>query len=215
MRLLCLTDLHGSRHALERILAAAPTPDLILLGGDLTDFGSPDDAQTIVQQAQASGVEVLAVAGNCDSAEIERRLTELGVALNGRGLVCQAVALQGLSAMPPWLSRMYHFTEDELAGLLEAGYAPLDGTTPHVVLSHAPPRDVLDRTARGKHVGSTALRAFVQRTQPALVVCGHIHEARGVGRLGPTTVVNCGPAASGLFATVEIGEALRVELHEA
>jgi Icc-related predicted phosphoesterase len=61
-------------------------------------------------------------------------------------------------------------------------------------------------------VGSTALREFVEQTQPILVVCGHLHESRGVDMLGPTTVVNCGPAGSGCYAIAEIDDQVRVDL---
>ncbi len=42
---------------------------------------------------------------------------------------------------------------------------------------HTPPRDVLDTTAAGTHIGSVALRRVVERLQPPLVLCGHVHEA--------------------------------------
>jgi len=214
MRLLCITDLHGRHAALERILAGAGEVDLLLLGGDITSFGSPEDAQQIVRLAQASAPAVLAVAGNCDSPGIDTRLDELGVGLHGRGVIREGIGLQGLSAMPPWLPRMYHFTEDELAGFLQAGYAQIAGAEQHVVLSHCPPRGGrLDRTRLLQHVGSQALRTFIQQTHPALVVCGHVHEARGIENLGPTTIVNCGPAAAGYYATAEIGDQVNVELH--
>ena len=111
---------------------------------------------------------------------------------------------------------MYHFTEEELAEHLQTGYEQIAGAAYHVVLSHAPPRDgKLDRTFFGRHVGSRALREFIERAQPALVVCGHIHEGRGIDTIGPTTVVNCGPAAAGDYAVVEIGDEVRVELCQA
>ena len=63
MRLLCITDLHGRLSKLESILAAAGPVDVILLGGDITDFGSPNDAERVVRRAQQTGVPVFAVAG--------------------------------------------------------------------------------------------------------------------------------------------------------
>ncbi len=222
MKLLCITDLHGGSAGLGRILADAGPVDLVLLGGDLTNFGSPDDAQAIVRQAQAPGAKVLAVAGNCDSAQIDRRLVELDVSLAGRGLIYRGIALHALSAMPPWRGDMYQFTEEELAEALRAGHADAAGSGHdasggrHVILSHAPPRnDKLDRTSFFKHVGSTALRTFIDEEQPLLVVCGHIHEGRGIAKLGRTTAVNCGPAAAGYYATAEVADEVKVELRRA
>ena len=194
MRLLGITDLHGNAASLQRILTAeGEAVDLILFGGDITNFGSPEQAESFVRRVQDTGTQLLAVAGNCDSAAIDRRLAELGVSLAGRGFACEGVALQGLAAMPPWKRHMYQCTEEELAESLRAGYTQLGGARPHIVLSHAPPRDgKLDRTALLRHVGSTALRDFIAATQPSLVICGHVHEARGIERRGPTMVVHCG-----------------------
>jgi len=228
MKLLAITDLHDNPAALDRILADAGPVDALLLGGDITHFGSPTDAERLVRQAQVGGAPVLAVAGNCDSAEIDRRLAELGVSLSGRGVILRDAALQGLPAMPPWHPSMYHFSEDELAEHLRAGHAQIvakkdpardEASTPpsfHIVLSHTPPRGGrLDRIFSGQHAGSTALRTFIEQTQPALVVCGHIHEARGIDTLGQTTVVNCGPGASGSYALIEMDDAVAVELRKA
>jgi uncharacterized protein len=46
------------------------------------------------------------------------------------------------------------------------------------------------------HVGSTAVRAALQRHSPMLSLHGHIHESRGIAPLGPTTAINCGSAYS-------------------
>jgi hypothetical protein len=213
MRLLGITDLHGHQRTLERIVAEAGPVDAVLLGGDITHFGSPEGAEQTVGLARASGATVLAVAGNCDSAEIDRRLVELDVSLDGRAVELGAVGLHGISAIPPWIPKMYQSTEDELAAALEAGYAEVARAPRHCVLTHVPPHGLgVDRVLFGRHVGSQALRAFIERREPALVVCGHIHEARGVDRLGPTTVVNCGYGAKGHYALVELDHEVRVEL---
>jgi uncharacterized protein len=219
MKLLCLGDLHGNGAALARILERAESADLMLLAGDLTNFGSPDEAEALVRQAGGLGSVVLAVAGNCDSAAIDRRLGELGVGLHGRGITHAGVGFHGLSAIPPWGPRMYQFAEDALAAVLGQGLAEIDGAARRVVLSHVPPHGGrLDRTLLGFHVGSHALRRFIDHARPQLLVCGHIHEARGVERLGATTVVNCGPARAGYHAVVELGNAadeIAVELRRA
>jgi Icc-related predicted phosphoesterase len=205
MKLFCIPYLHSSATALDCILAEAGSVDLILLGGDITSFGTPEEAANLVCRALATGVPVLAVAGNCDSPQIQRRLEEMDVSLHARGILLEEVGFHGLSASPPWRSHMYCLPEDELQHALQVGYRQIADARRHVVLAHAPPRDgQLDRTFLGRHVGSTALREFIERHQPNLVVCGHVHEARGVESLGRTTVVNCGAASAGWYGVVEI-----------
>ena len=216
MKLLAVSDLHGKHGALERIVADAGPADVILLAGDVTHFGSPDDAEKTVSLARASGATVLAVAGNCDSARIDERLVALGVSLHGRGVHLEPLGVHGISAIPPWIFRMYHFTEEELAAALEAGYAQVAEARHHCVLAHVPPHGLsLDRVLFRWHAGSKALRTFVDQRGPALVVCGHIHEGRGIERIGRTTVVNCGHAAKGNYAMVEVDHEVTVELRRA
>jgi len=218
MKIVAITDLHNRKSALERILAAAGAFDLVVLGGDLTEFGTPADAGRIVRLIEQQGPlsRVVAVAGNCDSARIDRRLDELGVGLHGRGVIYDSVGFQGLSAMPPWRGGMYELSEEELARFLNEGAAAIASAQWRVVVAHAPPFDTaLDRTSRGQHVGSRALRTFIDSNRPHLVVCGHIHEGRGVETIGSTVVVNCGEGREGDYAVIEIGATLSVELRRA
>src|SRR3989304_5547364 len=78
MKILGVTDIHNRIENLQRILKDAGQADLVLLGGDLTNFGTPENAENIVHLAQSSKVPVLAVAGNCDSALIAPRLLGRG-----------------------------------------------------------------------------------------------------------------------------------------
>jgi Icc-related predicted phosphoesterase len=216
MRLLCITDLHGDPRALERIIDAAGDVDVLLLGGDITHFGTPNIAEDIVRRAQRRCPQVMAVAGNCDSRAIDDRLVELGISLFRRGIQHEGVGFYGVSAMPPWMGNMYELSEEEIGDALRAGRQLLEGCELEVVLSHTPPRDTqLDCTRSGQHVGSSSVRRFVEQVQPALVVCGHIHESRGIDKLGPSTLVNCGAAVRGHYALADVNAEVRVELRTA
>jgi Icc-related predicted phosphoesterase len=66
--------------------------------------------------------------------------------------------------------------------------------TAHILITHSPPKGVVDRTSAGQSVGSTAIRAAIERIRPRLAFCGHIHDSwRQEGRIGATRVVNLGP----------------------
>ena len=46
-------------------------------------------------------------------------------------------------------------------------------------------------------VGSTAVRQLLEEFQPALALHGHIHESRGITRIGRTVAINPGSDYSG------------------
>jgi len=101
--------------------------------------------------------------------------------------------------------------EDKLHELIEGVVEGIEDFTNVIFNFHAPPRDcTLDlapllntstdpptpvvRAGQSVMVGvgSSAVREAVEKYQPLLVLCGHIHESRGVAKIGRTTVVNPG-----------------------
>ncbi|MEM9141073.1 MAG: metallophosphoesterase, partial [Pseudomonadota bacterium] len=63
-----------------------------------------------------------------------------------------------------------------------------------ILISHSPPNGVADISGNGMSLGSTAVRAAIERVQPRLCVCGHIHDSWGQqGLIGSTSVHNLGP----------------------
>jgi len=67
-----------------------------------------------------------------------------------------------------------------------------------IYVCHTPPFDTpLDAMPRGRHVGSRALRAFIEQHAPPLTLHGHIHESPELSghyaaQLGPTWSINPG-----------------------
>ena len=214
MKIIYVVDVHEDYAAVARAVNAAGAPDLLIVGGDITTAGTADEAALAVEGWRSLATRLLAVAGNMDSPATDARLASLGVALDGRGVVMGDVGLFGVSAGPKSpLHTPYEITEEQIAERIESGFAGVKNCRVKIFCPHAPPKDTAcDRIHSGLHVGSTAVRAFIERAQPDLVLCGHIHESRGEDRIGRTRVVNPGPVHAGHYAVVEIGEAVTVRL---
>ena len=214
MRLAYLVDVHDHLAAASAALEEIGDVDLLLIGGDITTGGSPDDAERAISTLRSLVPRLFAVAGNMDSPAIDARLEELGVSLDRRGVVVDGVGLFGVSAAPRSpLNTPYELDEDELARRIETASGQVASSSSRIFSPHAPPRGTAcDRLPSGEHVGSEAVRRFVEREQPELVLCGHIHESRGPDRLGRSRIVNPGPAAAGHYAVVETAPELVIRL---
>ncbi len=214
MRLAYVVDVHDRSDAVPEAIAAIGDVDLLVVGGDITTGGTPDDAERAVENWRALAPRMLALAGNMDSPAIDARLTELGVALDGRGFAFGDVGVFGVSAAPiSPLRTPYELTDEELERRIARGFAAVEGCRVTVFCPHAPPaRTACDRLASGEHVGSEVIRAFVEREQPDVVLCGHIHESRGADEIGRSRVVNPGPVREGHYAVVEIDDDVDVRI---
>jgi Icc-related predicted phosphoesterase len=85
------------------------------------------------------------------------------------------------------------------------GWNDIEDSAIRIIVHHAPPhRTSCDRMRLGVHVGARYLRSFCEEKQPELLLCGHIHEARGRDRIGRTEIVNGGMAARGNGTLIEI-----------
>jgi Icc-related predicted phosphoesterase len=192
MKLLLFSDLHCDVEAARRLVERSRAVDVIVGAGD---FGS-------VRRGVSSCTEVLSaiqcpavlVAGNNESPEELReacRAWPQAHVLHGSGLTVQGLPFYGLGGgvpVTPFGAWSYDLTEEEAALLLKD--CPPGG----VLVSHSPPRGAVDRGSGGESLGSTAVRDAIIRTQPRLVVCGHVHASAGQhGLIGGTAVVNAGP----------------------
>jgi hypothetical protein len=214
MRIAYVVDVHDRFDAVPEALARIGDVDLLLVGGDLTTGGTPDDAARAIELWQPLAPRLLAVAGNMDSAAIDERLVELGVSIGGRGVTINDVGFAGVSASPPTrLHTPYELEDEEIGRRAEAALDEIREARVRIFCPHAPPYETAcDRLRSGEHVGSVVLRRLVEREQPDVVLCGHIHEARGTDRVGAAQVVNPGPVAAGHYALVEIDEGASVSL---
>jgi len=207
VRIAAIADLHCTKTSqgafqplFSRIAGAA---EVLLLAGDLTDYGLPDEARVLVRELSVLRIPAAAVLGNHDAesgkeAEIEQILTDAGIAvLNGDACELLGVGVAGVKgfgggfgqrALGPWgetiIKQFVHEAVNE-ALKLEAALARLR-TGNMVALMHYSP---VQQTVEGEpleiypFLGSSRLEEPINRYPVSLVIHGHAHR----GQLEGTT----------------------------
>ena len=172
-------------HSLDRWLDMADTK---LRGGQIGCIlnGGNDDIWEIDQLIESSPCVTFAEGKALD--------------LDGFSLVSM-----GWTNPTPW-NTFREAPEDELAAKIEAVAAKVPDMGRTIFNFHAPPygtgldeAPALDDNLRPTHggavmkpVGSVAVRDAILKHQPLLSVHGHIHESRGIKRMGRTLAINPG-----------------------
>lgn len=192
--------------------------DLVLLNGDLTNYGGVKEVRQVLNHAMKLNPNLLAHFGNLDKPEINTYLEELDINLHGQArLLNDTVCIVGTggSNFTPF-STPSEFSEAKILHTAETAFnqaqdyvqlaEPLHKKKiPSIFISHTPPIDTnLDRIHSGKHVGSTAIRTIIEKYQPALCIVGHIHEAKGEDSIRNCPIINPGMLRDGGWVLIEI-----------
>jgi len=200
LKIVVLADIHGRLDAIYTMETPLSKADIVLAAGDITDFGDAKQAETVIGVLGQFCRRVLAVPGNCDPPSVGAYLIKAGVSLHGQAVCVEGRCFVGVGGA---LSNVGG--ETAFAETLDRAYQQCDSSVPLVVVTHQPAwNTTLDTVAAGRHGGSRAIREFIERTRPQLAVSGHFHDLPGTDRLGPTTLVNPGPAKQGHYAEIDL-----------
>ena len=207
MRVAAVGDLHctkTSQGALQPLFAAASaSADVLLLCGDLTDYGLPDEARVLVRDV-ASGLRIPAVAvlGNHDyesghHEEVAQILREGGVTvLDGDGCEVAGLGIGGVKglgggfgerALQPWgediMKRFVRETVDE-ALKLETALARLRTSRRVAILHYSPVQGTVEGEPLELYpfLGSSRLEEPLDRYRVDLVFHGHAHRGQAEAR---------------------------------
>lgn len=198
MRILAFSDLHMARDRAADLVTASGTADLVIGAGDFCNMRRGLDAA--MDMVSGINVPLVLVPGNAESVDELRAAAGCASVLHGSGTVIGGLRLFGLgygvpeTPFGPWSCDL---SEPEAESML-AACAEAD-----ILITHAPPFGIADRTSGGQSVGSVAIRDAILRVQPQLALCGHIHDSWGQeGRLGETRIVNLGPTPNWFEVTV-------------
>jgi Icc-related predicted phosphoesterase len=162
----------------------------------------------------AQGPPIVLIPGNDDEPQIDAPLSNAAacVSADGRAVELGPFMVLGFSASQPtpWQTPR-ELCEEEIGARIEQLAAGLEDPARSVFLVHVPPHNsgldtapLLDENLRPTvsagdilrgPVGSTAVRAAIERYRPLLGVHGHVHESAGHARVGATLCVNPGTEA--------------------
>lgn len=206
VRLAAVGDIHCNRKTngeLQTLFAeAAARADILVLCGDLTDYGLPEETHILVKELGAVKIPIVAVLGNhdCESGredEVVQILQERGVhVLDGESVELMGVGFTGVKGfgggfgrrtLEPWGEKatkaFVHEAVNE-ALKLESGLARLRTAQRVAVLHYAP----IEATVEGEpreifpFLGSSRLEDPINRYQVSVALHGHAHRGSLEGR---------------------------------
>jgi Icc-related predicted phosphoesterase len=230
LKFLVVSDFHGNLNSAKaltskKLVKRGGEVDAIVLCGDLSEFGSLDKGQSVLEEVQKGFVNVYYVTGNHDPPSLMRYgSSEIpgspqrtsAVCLHGKAVRLQDVTFVGLSGFrPPFYGNWniegspvarHDEVVDFLSGLFEKAVDELNSDPRRTILvTHDPPFGVCDQSVLTKvSAGSRGIREVIMKWKPLVALCGHIHEGRGIAMLGDTLVLNPG--------SVRLREAARLEI---
>ena len=198
MKIIAAADIHGSQFRLNILLKNIEkySPDLVIICGDITQFGPAELAKNFLDQIP---VEALAVTGNIDTKDVKRGIDESKATnIEMRKVVKKDINFVGTNGID--LEQIKFLNDKKL----------VDENT--VLVSHVPPCGFQDKVFLGMHGGNKELRKIVDKYKPRLVLCGHIHEDPGYDKNKNTVIVNCSMGKRGGGALINIDKKVSVKM---
>jgi Icc-related predicted phosphoesterase len=208
VRLAALGDLHYGKHS-QGLLATLfagfgeLNADVLVLCGDLTDYGLPDEARALVRElTPLVKIPIVSVLGNHDfesdaAPEVTAILREAGlIVLDGDTCEIEGIGFAGIKGfaggfgrgvLGPWGERtIKHFVREALDETLKLESALARLRTPQrvAVLHYAPIQATVEGEPREifPFLGCSRLEEPLARYDVSTVVHGHAHNGAAEGR---------------------------------
>ena len=208
MRILAISDLHGAK--VDSLLNVEGV-DMVLFLGDVTAGGSLEQTKERILPLRDAYPKIWVLPGNWERSHSVAWLEEEGLSLDLKTETFEGLRFFGIggSELTPFNTPNEFIPEVYTSRISKCPQAKKDERL--VICSHHPPYGVCDKIIFGEHVGSKSLREIIINRSPALVLCGHIHEARGQGMIGTSLIVNPGTAPKH-HAIIDISKEISVKL---
>jgi Icc-related predicted phosphoesterase len=208
LKIITIADIHGSQYRLNILLKNIEkySPNLVIICGDITQFGPGDVAINLLNQIK---VKTFAIHGNIDTNEVLKSIDNSNaINIHLKKIIHNNISFVGLGGdlNQPVHTKInikvneYFKTIDEV----------IDEST--ILVTHNPPYGLQDKIFLGFHAGSKYIRKIIDKYKPKLVLCGHIHENPGFIKYKKTIIVNCSIGKTGNGALIELNKKINVKM---
>ena len=208
MKIIAVSDIHGKYMKIIDYLKKNSV-DLIILTGDITDFGPSELAEEIINEICSFNIPVLAIPGNCDPINLYGNIdNSKAINIHGRGVTIKNIGICGFGGSNPTpFNTPLEFEEIEIYEQTHSAMEGIKDNKITLLVTHAPPINTkTDLLPSGKHVGSESIRRVIEEFQPTMNVCGHIHESMAMDEIGKTKIVNPGMLNAGHICMINIDD---------
>ncbi len=123
MRIIAFGDIHMALGGIERLGPDLRAVDAVILTGDLTNFGGPDEADRVLDTTRRFAREVLAVSGNLDRPEVIDFLRQRGLGLHGESRRVGVLGIFGCGGSNPPPSSPIAWSENPISRSRSTGSA--------------------------------------------------------------------------------------------
>ncbi len=222
MRILVIADIHGYYEKAFENMHKIDTSrfDIMVCPGDFTDmfnqppgFSQTDVADMLIQKLMAFKLPVYNIPGNHDPHTVVDIFDEYDANLHNRIRIFKGMKFLGFGGAATPFDTVFEPSEEEIRGGLERLGKEVKNKN-FVLVVHKPPKNTkLDLVANGDHVGSQAIKKFIEEKQPIVAISAHIHESPGIDKIGETVLFYPGPFYEGKYGVVEIkGDGVKCEI---
>lgn len=213
MRFLVLSDLHAATESLDKLDNQFAKADAVIFAGDFAECFKPETGRAALDALCRKHECILAVLGNCDNEDFLADLDEKDVNIQKSLVFHEGIAFAGAGGGSKFTGKTeFERTEEEILSDFDIITSAVEQSGNEnlwknlILVCHNPPKaGIVDAVNAELHAGSQKFTDFIAQRQPLAVICGHIHEGRGIERIGGTTVINPGSIGeSGSYAWLEV-----------
>jgi Icc-related predicted phosphoesterase len=204
LKILVLSDIHNQTVTLNSILKEVQKspnpPKTCLIAGDITNFGSYEDLNSILNIISQKFRDTYFILGNCDPFFDFEEISMDAMYVESTPHKIDFFTIIGFGNHDPKINH-------KLLKKLEKAGEKL------CLLSHTPPFGTkADMVSFDRHAGSRTLREAIEKYQNIfLIISGHIHDSPVVSMSDRYTVINPGPVTRGYYALIDINEDFSVD----
>ncbi len=188
VKIVLISDTHGLHEKIN-----VPDGDMLIHAGDVSNKGSVQGIGNFLYWFEKQPhCHKIFIAGNHDFGfenipeTVEKMIPDSITYLNDSGIEIEGINIWG-SPVTPWF---HDWAFNRLRGGQISKYWDWIPDNTDILITHGPPKGILDKCDNGDIVGCEDLLKRVKEVKPKYHIFGHIHEGYGISSNENTIFIN-------------------------